>query len=61
MCLVTASCIIAAVDQEDNQWLVTADQDGLTKVWNISEYCIRAGDDFITNAPRKNILNRHAL
>ena len=35
-----------------SQWLVTGDVDGLIKMWNISEYCIKAADDIITDTPR---------
>jgi len=48
-----AGSIIMAMD-ETNHWLVTGDVDGMVKVWNISEYCMRATDEVITEAPRRS-------
>lgn len=35
-----------------NQYLVTADVDGVIKVWDILEYCTSPTEDYITEAPR---------
>ncbi len=41
-----------ATDKESH-WLITGDTDGAVKVWDISEHCLRMGDEIITKAPRK--------
>lgn len=39
-----------AVDKA-GKWLVTGDQDGLIKVWNIANYCVEDSADLIVTLP----------
>ncbi|XP_033126562.1 WD repeat-containing protein 49-like isoform X2 [Anneissia japonica] len=36
---------------EDNHFLVTGDNDGTLKVWNIQEYCLRESESLVTQPP----------
>jgi len=33
------------------KWLVTGDQDGLIKVWDIANYCTELSADLVTQPP----------
>ena len=37
-----------------NRYMATGDVDGVIKVWDITEYCVTAGDDVINTSPRKS-------
>ena len=39
--------------ERTSQWLVTGDVDGIIKVWDIAEYCMKASDEIITDPPSK--------
>ena len=55
-CVGAVGSVIMAVD-EDSNWLVTADVDGLVKVWDISQYCLydNSEDGVVTDPPRKHM------
>lgn len=46
----SAGNIIMAVDKA-GKWLVTGDQDGLIKVWNIANYCVEDSADLVVTLP----------
>lgn len=48
--LSSAGNIIMAVDKAA-KWLVTGDQDGLIKVWNIANYCVEDSVDLVVTLP----------
>lgn len=50
MAHVHAGNIIMAVDKMA-KWLVTGDQDGLIKVWDIANYCTELSADLVTQPP----------
>ncbi len=44
--------IIMAVDRESYRWLVTADVDGLVKVWDVIDYCTEDSEEVYKEPPR---------